>query len=170
MKYTGDSAFNAYTKSSLVADLGPSPQFMAFALGNDGVSGDALLSFDMLTGSMQSLSDGIVALKALYGVADSATNPVVSSWVAPAGDWAASKLMAASISRMRAVRLAVVARSSQREKSEVSPAAVTLFPDLIATATSTAAPISVTVPDRHYRYKVFDVTIPLRQMANMTRN
>lgn len=163
MRYTGDSAFNAYTKSSLVADLGPSPQFMAFALGNDGVSGDALLSFDMLTGSMQSLSDGIVALKALYGVADSATNPVVSSWVAPTGDWAADKLTAATISRLRAVRLAVVARNSQREKSgETSPATLTLFSD--------STSISVTVPDRHYRYKVFDVTIPLRQMANMTRN
>lgn len=163
MKYTGASAFNTYTKSSLVADLGPSPQFLAFALGNDGVSGDALLSYDMLTGSMQSISDGIISLKALYGVADSATNPVVSSWVAPSGDWAADKLTAATISRLRAVRLAVVARNSQREKSgETSPATLTLFSD--------STSISVTVPDRHYRYKVFDVTIPLRQMANMTRN
>jgi type IV pilus assembly protein PilW len=163
MKYTGASAFNTYTKSSLVADLGPSPQFLAFAVGNDGVSGDALLSYDMLTGSMQSISDGIIAVKALYGVADSATNPVVSSWVAPTGDWAADKLTAATISRLRAVRLAVVARNSQREKSgETSPATLTLFSD--------SSSVSVTVPDRHYRYKVFDVTIPLRQMANMTRN
>ena len=148
MKYTSDSAFNTYTKSSLVADLGPSPQFLAFAVGNDGVSGDALLSYDMLTGSMQSLSDGIVALKALYGVADSATNPVVSSWVAPSGDWAADKLTADTISRMRAVRLAVVARNSQREKSEeASPATLTLFSD--------ATSISVTVPDRHYRLQGF---------------
>lgn len=162
MKYTGASAFNTYTKSSLVADLGPSPHFLAFSVGSDGVSDNALLSYDMLTNSLQSLSDGVIALKALYGVADLATNPVVSSWVEPTGDWAADKLASDTILRLRAVRLAVVARNSQREKTEVSPEKLTLFSD--------ANSIEVTVPDRHYRYKVFDVTIPLRQMANMTRN
>ncbi|WP_417066917.1 PilW family protein [Niveibacterium terrae] len=162
MKYTGASAFNSYTKSSLVADLGPSPHFLAFTVGSDGVSSDALLSYDMLANSMQSLSDGVVALKALYGVADSATNPVVSSWVKPEGDWAAGNLVADTILRMRALRLAVVARNSQREKTEVSPEKLTLFSD--------AASIEITVPDRYYRYKVFDLTIPLRQMTNMTRN
>lgn len=172
-RYTGSNAFNAYTKSSLVADLGPAPQFLAFGVGSDGSTSDALLVYDMLGGSLQSLADGIVTIKALYGVASSPTDPLVSSWVAPSGSWAPANLTATSIQRIRALRLAVVARNAHREKpgasqsggsqTRVSPATLTLFAD-------SSASITYTVPDQNYRYKVFDVTIPLRQMMNMTRN
>lgn len=170
MKYTGLDAFNLYSKSAVVADLGPNPLFLAFAVGSDGHTTNSLLAYDYLAGNSQSLSDGIVAIKALYGIASSPKSSVVSSWVAPSGDvWAADKLNAGSIILMRALRLAVLARNSQREKEQVSPASLTVFEDAKDSKDASLA-ISISVPDRHYRYKVFDVTIPLRQMVIMAKN
>jgi hypothetical protein len=68
--------------------------------------------------------------------------------------------------------LAVIARNAQPEKTAdtstagntgFSPATFTLFGD-------TSVSKSVTNPDRHYRYKIFDITIPLRNMVLMTQN
>jgi len=170
MKYTGENAFNLYSKSAVVADLGPKPLFLAFAVGNDGHTPNSLLAYDYLAGSSESLSDGIVTIKAIYGVASSPKSSVASSWVAPSGDtWAADKLNAGSIILMRALRLAVLARNSHREKDQVSPESLTLFEDAKDDKGASIS-ISVSVPDRHYRYKVFDVTIPLRQMVIMAKN
>jgi len=170
---------------------GTGPQFVVLGVGNDGTTPNALLSLNLLTGYCplavagttcatgdtwvaQSLADNIVSIKAIYGVAANSADPNVSSWVLPTGTWAASTLSASrdDLLKIRAIRLSVIARNAQPEKAadtsssgEVgfSPATFTLFG-------GTAASMTVTNPDRHYRYKVFDITIPLRNMVLMSQN
>lgn len=193
-----------YSISLVVNNLGPvsatsvvpgsGPQFIVLGVGDDGTTPNALLSLNLLTGYCpavatgctaanswvaQSLADNIITIKAIYGVAAEPLDPNVNEWVAPTGGtWGASALSANenNLLRLRAIRLAVIARNAQPEKKaddntddeegttpRFSPETFTLFGD-------TDASLSVTNPDRHYRYKVFDVTIPLRNMVLMTQN
>jgi type IV pilus assembly protein PilW len=117
------------------------------------------------------LFPNIVNLKAMYG---KGTGGVVDTWdnVTPTtnADW----------QKVVAVRLALVARSAQYEKEEVTPAnpqwdvgtaiAVT---GTVACTTGSSKCLSLHVDNlanpsdtdwKHYRYKVFDTVIPLRNM------
>jgi type IV pilus assembly protein PilW len=126
-----------------------------------------LLTYDVFNGGQPvSLADNVVNVQAVYGVAASPTDPKVAQWVPPTApwDWAnlnnGSAASADLIARLRAVRIAVVARNAQWEKDQVSPASFALFADLPA-ATVT---VNLTAAERQYRYKVFDEVIPLRNM------
>ena len=200
--FTNSGSPAYYSKTLAINNLGPvsattptprsGPQFMALGVGSDTVTPNALLSLNLLTGYCpavnvgasciaantwvtQSLADNIISIKAIYGVATLPLDPNVSSWVAPTGNtWGASALSANrnNLLRLRAIRLAVIARNAQPEKTAdtaaagavgFSPATFTLFAD-------TDASMVVNNPDRHYRYKVFETTIPLRNMVLMTQN
>ena len=197
---TGSPSY--YSRSLLVSNLGPvpptnplpgtGPQFLVLGVGNDGPTPNALLALNLITGYCpavvagticdtantwvaQSLADNIFTIKAIYGVAAGPLDLGISSWVDPTGaTWGASALSANrdNLLRIRAIRLAVIARNAQPEKvadtsaagdAGFSPANFTLFGD-------TAASKTITNPDRKYRYKVFDVTVPLRNMVLMTQN
>ncbi|MFI4930187.1 MAG: PilW family protein [Burkholderiales bacterium] len=127
-------------------------------------------------GNAEQLNSGVVLLKALYGrdndndgVVDTydTTTPVTNA------DW----------QKVMSVRIAMVARSGQREKDEVTTAeptwnvganvAVSYVPVPGGPATLCAAgagacqvplPVSQLVEWKHYRYKVFDTAVPLRNM------
>lgn len=105
------------------------------------------------------LVDQVVTIQAQYGIAD-AGSQTVTKWVEPTGDWDSAKL-AANVSRIKAVRFAVVTRSEQYEKEEVSPEKLTLWTKI--NAGDDAAPI-YTIPDRHYRYRVFSTVVPLKNV------
>lgn len=176
---------------------GSGPPFIALGVGNDGSTPNALLALNLITGYCpavgtgcatantwvpQSLADNIISIKALYGVSDDPAHTPVSSWIDPsATGWDATTLSDGSkdstdkLRRVRAIRLAVIARNAQPEKladddtnktPRFSPATFTLFGDLSAASLSK----TVTNPDRHYRYKIFDTTIPLRNMILMPQN
>ncbi len=199
-RLTGTGAPNYYSRSVVVSNLGPvsatdpvpgsGPQFVVLGVGSDGTTPNALLALNLITGycpavatgcaaanswASQSLADNIISIKAIYGVAAGVLDTGVSSWEDPASSpWDAPALSANrnNLLRLRAVRLAVIARNAQPEKTAdtaaegepgFSPATFTLFGD-------TAAAKTVNNPDRHYRYKVFDITIPLRNMVLMTQN
>lgn len=110
------------------------------------------------------LVDQIVDLQAQYGIA-AAGSTQISQWCnattsSACGDW--SNPGAADVSRIRAVRVAVVARSVQYEKEEVSPASLTLW----ETGDPGDPPPSraLTSDERHYRYKVFTTIVPIRNV------
>ncbi|MGH8648765.1 MAG: PilW family protein, partial [Burkholderiales bacterium] len=63
-----------------------------------------------------------------------------------------------------AIRIAVVARSGLYEKDEVSPATIRLWEDSATSPTTTGPVWTLTSDERHYRYKVFQTVIPLRNM------
>ena len=60
-----------------------------------------------------------------------------------------------------AVRLAMVARSGQFEKEEVSPATLTLWP---GGTVADGGALELDADARHYRYKVYQTTVPLRNV------
>lgn len=136
------------------------PAFLAY-----GVDGNRnLVEFDMANGSTAApnlVADNIYTIKAAYGVSSSAANNYVESWVLPTGSWAMASLTRATIGQIRAVRLAVVARSALREKEQVSGESIALFADTSAIART----VSLSADERHYRYRVYDVIVPLRNMV-----
>lgn len=119
----------------------------------------------------QELYPQIVSLKAMYGKdtdADSAVDTYDTTTPATSADW----------QKVLSIRIAVVARSNQYEKNEVTAtaplwnvgdlgaaSAVTGFTNC-SDATTRCLPIKVSqVADwKHYRYKVYDTVVPLRNV------
>lgn len=123
------------------------------------------------------LMDDIVYLAAQYGIdtdcastvpgacggAASPASQSVDRFVAPTGIWAQTALTPARFIRIKAIRLAVVARSPQYNRDLVSPASITLWQKI--NAADAAAPIFTGAAlDQHYRYRVFETVIPLKNM------
>ncbi len=84
-----------------------------------------------------------------------------SSGVPSAYDW----------SRVMAIRVAIVVRSSQFEKEDVTAATLKLWPDATSNSGCTGAAAltnapsagpTYAVPDRKYRYRAFETIVPLR--------
>jgi type IV pilus assembly protein PilW len=88
----------------------------------------------------------------------------------------------AKMKRIVAVRLALVLRDTQYEKGDsqsdkgmVAPMTLSYFTDLknsagasLAGTTTLATDPTVDVEARHYRYRVVETTIPLRNMLILT--
>ncbi len=105
------------------------------------------------------LVDQIVNVQARYGVAP-AGSLTVNEWVEPTGIWAANTLTAAQISRILAVRVAVLARSPQMEKEEVE---ATCNGGSGSIALWAGGPtVAVSGDECRYRYKVFETVVPIR--------
>ncbi|MDE1893202.1 MAG: PilW family protein [Xanthomonadaceae bacterium] len=158
-----------------VFDLGPQPVVSLFGVDT---TQNALVEFDQLQRAANGgatgvpIADGIVQLKALYGINNgTAPSNVVQQWVQPTGAWAISALTAntaaaaAAVSQIKAIRIAVVAESRLPERTSDyvnTSTTLTLFPDLGST-------LQYHVPIQpQFRYKVYDTTIPLRN-ALITR-
>lgn len=101
---------------------------------------------------------GIVNLQAQYGVSLTATSNAIALWVDATGVWAAPTL--ADRNRIKAVRIAVVARNAKMEADVVTPAPV------VAWAGAGAPVVDLTGDANwdHYRYRVFETVIPLRNV------
>lgn len=114
----------------------------------------------------------IVNIQAQYGVSATAQSNQVTQWVdASGGTWAAPAL--ADRNRIKAVRIAVVARNAKKELSAVTTACSSTTSatptGLCAWAGSVASPAPTidlsNDPDwQKYRYRVFETTIPVRNM------
>ncbi len=118
---------------------------------------------------------GIVNLQAQYGVSALANSNQVTQWVdAGGGTWGAPTV--ANRNRIKAVRIAVVARNAKMEPAAAVTAAcsstTTAAPTgLCAWEGSVASPaptIDLSAGDanwQRYRYRVFETIIPLRNMV-----
>ncbi|MDF2867049.1 MAG: pilW [Gammaproteobacteria bacterium] len=85
------------------------------------VNNGVLEVVDRLTGTTEVVADNIIELQAQYGIAD-ANSTTITQWVnASDSDW--QNLNKARMARIRAVRIAIIARSPQKEKPSVSGAA-----------------------------------------------
>lgn len=115
------------------------------------------------------LDNNIVNMQAQYGIANTGQQNVVS-WVEPTGSWAA--LDSTEIIRIKAIRLALVARSAKPEGENVTSTCVNnagtnngpcAWGD---TATDPAPLIDLSNnPDwQKYRYRVYQIIIPLRNI------
>lgn len=137
------------------------------------IAGGALTSQDYFsTIDTTVLATNIVALKAQYGIAN-AGSQAVNNWVSAINtgveDWSAPT--AAQFKRIKAVRIAVVARSTQRERPpklgdpcDATKVAPTTWPG------GPAIDLSNDPNWQCYRYRVFQTVVPLRNVlwANLS--
>ncbi len=115
---------------------------------------------------------GIINLQAQYGISAAANSNQVTQWVnATGGTWAAPTV--ANRNRIKAIRIAVVARNAKMEGGNVTTACsstTTANPTgLCAWAGSVLSPaptINLTADAnwQRYRYRVFETIIPLRNV------
>ena len=116
--------------------------------------------------------DGIVDLQAQYGVSSSATSNQVVQWVDATGStWAAPTVT--DRNKIKAIRIAIVARSAQRDPATVTTACsstITASPSGLCAWSGSASSPAPTIdlsgdPNwQHYRYRVFETIIPLRNV------
>jgi type IV pilus assembly protein PilW len=117
----------------------------------------------------------IVSLQAQYGLSASPDSNEVTLWKNATGAFAAGAITVADRNRIKALRVAVIARNGQLEKNAVSASTA-------CSATSSANPTGVcawagdaanpaptvdlsALPNwQQYRYKVFETIIPLRNI------
>lgn len=111
----------------------------------------------------------IIDLQAQYGINDDATKPqVVTKWVnATAADgWESTNLTNVQTARIKAVRIALVARSAQYEKPDAAGNCTTTTPTMVGDWSSWATFDTTNYPGdwKCYRYKVFETVVPLRNI------
>jgi type IV pilus assembly protein PilW len=151
----------AYPAKSLLVNLGRLVNRI-YSLSNTNTLQVQAFSSDALTISTEDLLPNIVSLQAVYGKDTVGNDRSADVWntVTPtsAGDW----------QQVVALRIAVVARSTQRDKEEVTTAAPQWRPDGV-----TAEDISVGAAGdaewKHYRYHVFETTVAMRNMIWQAR-
>ncbi len=149
----------SYAASSFLINLGTLLDHR-FSI-RDAAAGSAMRSlrldsFDSTTGNTTStdLFGNIVNLQAVYG-RDTNADQQVDTWTA------VNPATAAEWAQVIAIRVALVARSDQAEKTAVNAPAPVWHPDGI---TATPLPVDNVADWQRYRYKVFEVVVPLRNM------
>jgi type IV pilus assembly protein PilW len=161
-----------------VVNLGPVDQVRKVRYD---VQAGVIRTRDLINGAAVAnpVVSNIVLLKAQYGL-DTDGNQFIDSWVsARSAPWREADVLAAPLAQLRqikAIRLAVVVRSSQFERATDAEGraavsdltgdyTVTLF-DCRGLVPCTGAMTDVTIPDTaNYRHRVFEQVIPLRNQV-----
>jgi len=126
------------------------------------------------TGSGTPVVAGIVSLQAQYGVSAVANSNQITQWVNATGAWAAPIALPANRNRIKAIRIAVVARNGNTlEKTNVTnvcssttganPTGLCAW-DGSGGSAAPSIDLSADTNWQKYRYRVFDTIIPLRSM------
>lgn len=164
------------TTPAFVAPIGNTtgnlPLFQLIGIGSNAT----LVTHDMLqldgTDSVAAVADGVDDLRALYGV-DTNDDGRIDSWQSPAtAPWNAASLLDGSatartnLSRIIAVRIGFLVRTSSPERSAVSPSSLTLFSDLGSTLQVSR---TLTSAEQLLRWRTVEVTVPLRNVLLMPR-
>jgi type IV pilus assembly protein PilW len=126
----------------------------------------------------QAIADGVVQMNALYGI-DSTGAGIQDTWAGPAdAGWDINTVMAspAKMRQILSVRIALIVRGEYYDTKRdafgapiaVSPPTLTIFNGLRrgpgGTGSSLAQAVAINVADRQFRYRVFEFTVPLRNM------
>ena len=170
------SAVTPLGNVSVAASVGD-VQFTLYGVGTNST----LYSYDLLEyttmviglgGDLQAIADQVIQMNAIYGVATTAAPSVVNNWANPADaahGYDINTVMSTPATQklIVAVRVAMIVRGEYYDKKSVSPASLTLFSGLVdGYGNSLAKTVSLTTPStgRNYRYRVFEYTVPLRDM------
>ncbi len=166
-----------FTGQTTVYDLGGAvvggtsqpPSLQVIGVGDN----NTLFSYDLLniTGaSSQAQAEGVFEMHAIYGVDSTGNaNNQIDNWVT-AGTASAYSVSALSdgsatattlLKRIRAVRVALIMRTSLPEKNVVTASTtLPMFADLSSYGVNLTRTLSTA--EQHYRYRVVESTIPVR--------
>ncbi len=182
---TTSMAALATNTSSYVTPIGNAAannvQFLLFGLDNNRTlySYDLLQNLNLVGGAggdtAQAIADGVVQMNALYGI-DTVGGGIQTAWAGP-GDagWDISTVMASptKMKQIVSVRVALVVRGEYYDTKRdnlgnyipVSPPTLTIFNGLKNGAgASLAKVINLNATEQQFRYRVFEFTVPLRNM------
>lgn len=157
--------------------------FLVIGVGNN----NTLMGYDLLQSQNPvnteafTITDGVFEMHALYGI-DTTNDGKVDSWVSATGNYAPSALSDGSplsisrIKQIKAIRIGLIMRTSQREKDNVNnkaagatvssaPDKLYLFSDLGLTLTRT-----LSSAEQKFRYRTIETTIPLRNQIMLSIN
>lgn len=121
------------------------------------------------------IQSDIVNIQAQYGISAAPNSNQITQWVNATGaQWGAAPLAVADRNRIKSIRIAVVARNGLWEKDVVttpcssltaaSPTGLCAW-EGSATSPAPAIDLSNTADWDHYRYRVFETIIPLRNIV-----
>lgn len=132
------------------------------------LNADTLQFQDSTSAVINTVAPNIVALQAQYGVADAGTLVVnrADQWVDASGIWGKGTLSRVNGKRIKAIRIALVARSSEYEKPEPGNACATTTAAMVAgwSAWANLSAVQNLADWQCYRYKVVETVIPLRNV------
>lgn len=184
---TTNMATLAGSTSSFITPLGNADanniQFTLFGID----SNHTLFSYDLLrnlqlvglTGgdAAQAIADGVVQMNAIYGI-DTNGDGKQDTWAGPGeGAWNITTVMASptKMKQIVSVRIALVVRGEYYDTKRdpttglpiaVTPPTLTIFNGITdtVTAVSLQQTINLSATDQQFRYRVFEFTVPLRNM------
>jgi type IV pilus assembly protein PilW len=124
-----------------------------------------------------SLASGVVAMQAQLGVSATPQTQEINAWVNPTGTWAPTAITINDIGRVKAVRVAIVTRSSQIERATTgnvtNPCTTSMgtvnngpcaWDDAGSSIAAPQIDLSGDANWRRYRYRVYETIIPLRNV------
>lgn len=109
----------------------------------------------------------IVNIQAQYGISPIQSSNTVTEWVNATGLWAPAALSVANRNRIKAVRVAVIARSSLQERVAVSQncdGATSGLARVCVWGDTTNVNLSADANWQNYRYKVYETVMQLRNV------
>lgn len=155
---SGASASTTYPGGSFITNLG-NLNWSTWRI-NEG----KLELLNMVTGNATTIADNIVQLQAQYGISSNSTTKNIQQWVDATGSWAS--LNTALISQIRAIRVAIVARSPHKEKPSVTGSVCdTTTQAPIPWPNGSAMNLSSDPNWRCYRYRVFKTVVPIKNIV-----
>jgi type IV pilus assembly protein PilW len=158
-------------------------QFALFGVGTNYT----LYSYDLLQNQLliggnggntsEAITDGVVQMNAIYGVQSTTQPGVLGNWASPgtvSGDaaYAINTVMAnpTTMASIIAVRVAIVVRGEYYDRNNnnvVSQPSLTIFSgykNAAGNSLSETVNLNAVTGGQHYRYRVFEFTVPLRNM------
>ncbi len=176
--YTADGTTLATLSGSTSSYVTPLGNAAANNLQFELIGPDAnhtLYSYDLLQNqhlvlgnadASQAIADGVYQIHAIYGI-DTDGNGSQDAWAGPGDpgyDINAVMTHPATQRQIVSVRVGLVVRGEYYDKNQVAPA-LTLFNGLTnGGGTSLKVIVTPTGTDQQYRYRVFEFTVPLRNM------
>lgn len=155
---SGSSASITYPSNSFINNIGHL-NWSTWRINNNNLE-----LLDLTTGNTMTVADNIVQLQAQYGISSNSTTKNIQQWVDATGIWAS--LNTARISQIRAVRVAIVARSPQREKSSIPGSSCdTTTQAPMPWPNGTAIDLSTNPDWRCYRYRIFKTVVPIKNVV-----
>lgn len=114
----------------------------------------------------------VVNLQAQYGVSATPNNNQVTQWVDATANWAPGVITVTNRNRIKAIRVAIVARNGLLENNNVTTAAPIAWADVpVGGAITVASPapiINLATTDanwQRYRYRTYESVMPIRNIV-----
>ena len=147
----------AYDEGAQLYNLGAAPKSYTYFIEESQLKLQDGLRKSGLGMTQEGMYPDIVYMRAMYGK-DTNNDGVVDTYdnIDPvtSDGW----------THILSVRLGLVARSKVFEKKVVSPATINVWDASTDAPTVDAVSLNLTTEQQHYRYKVFQVTVPIRNL------